>query len=164
MQERDLNTPILPQGPPPRTPSSQRSDNRSTHSQATTTPWILKSPFADGQLYVALSRLTSIDGLVLTRPIVPKDLHTNTRVRRFLQTGATHVATRGRAYIGVCMVGDVGSTWRPRPVELAVVTDDGQEFTTLVNPERDLGAARQAYGVTAGDVQLAPTLAEAWGR
>lgn len=119
--------------------------------------------FADGQLYVALSRLTSIDGLVLTRPIVPKDLHTNTRVRRFLQTGATHVATRGRAYIGVCMVGDVGSTWRPRPVELAVVTDDGQEFTTLVNPERDLGAARQAYGVTAGDVQLAPTLAEAWG-
>ena len=44
VQERDLNTPILPQGPPPRTPSSQRSDNRSTHSQATTTPWILKSP------------------------------------------------------------------------------------------------------------------------
>lgn len=118
--------------------------------------------FADGQLYVALSRLTSLDGLVLTRPIVPKDLHTNTHVRRFLQTGATNVATRGRAYIGVCMVGDVGATWRPRPAELAVVTDDGQEFTTLVNPERDLGEARRAYGISAADVQLAPTLVEAW--
>lgn len=118
--------------------------------------------FADGQLYVALSRLTSLDGLVLKRAIVPKDLHTNTHVRRFLQTGATRVASRGRAYIGVCMVGDVGATWRPRPAELAVVTNDGQEFTTLVNPERDLGDASRTHGISAADVQLAPTLVEAW--
>lgn len=118
--------------------------------------------FAYGQLYVALSRCTSMDGLVLRRDIQPKDLKVDQRIRRFLRSGGTEVASRGNVYLGVSSVGDEGRAWRPRPIEIALVTDDGLELTTLVNPERDLGDARAAYGISASDVQLAPLLTEAW--
>ena len=52
---------------------------------------------------------------------------------------------------------------RPRPVEIAVAFDDRTSLSTLINPQRDLADARQAYGITVSDVLLAPTLAEAWG-
>ncbi|QBJ22506.1 AAA family ATPase [Kocuria marina subsp. indica] len=39
---------------------------------------------------------------------------------------------------------------------------DGLELSTLVNPTRDMGDARSAYGITAGQVQLAPLLTDAW--
>lgn len=118
--------------------------------------------FADGQLYVALSRLTDSAGLVLARPIKPRDLQVSNAVRRFLAEETDVPITQGRAYIGACFVGDAGRMYQPRPVEIAVITDDGQELTTLINPERDLGTARQDFGITASDVQLAPTLAQAW--
>ena len=51
---------------------------------------------------------------------------------------------------------------RPRPVELAVAFDDGTAVSTVINPQRDLADARQAYGITVSDVLLAPTLREAW--
>ncbi|MCP2290634.1 AAA family ATPase [Nocardia amikacinitolerans] len=118
--------------------------------------------FADGQLYVALSRCTSMDGLVLKRNVEPKDLKTDIRVRRFLSTSRSHAPQLGKVYLGVCTVGDEGRMWRPRPVEIALVTDDGIELSTLVNPLRDLGDARLAYGIAADDVLLAPTLDQAW--
>lgn len=118
--------------------------------------------FADGQLYVALSRCTSMDGLVLTRDVRPKDLKTDNRVRRFLRDGRAAESGSGVAYFGICTVGDAGRMWRPRPVEIAVVTEDGTEFSTLVNPMRDLGDARLAYGISAGDVVAAPALDQAW--
>ncbi|MFD4433112.1 ATP-dependent RecD-like DNA helicase, partial [Nocardia sp. NPDC058497] len=118
--------------------------------------------FADGQLYVALSRCTSMDGLVLKREVQPRDLKTDLRIRRFLLSGPPRVQSRGNAYLGICTVGDEGRMWRPRPVEIALVTDDGTELTTLVNPTRDLGDARAVYDITAGDIQLAPLLTEAW--
>lgn len=118
--------------------------------------------FADGQLYVALSRCTSMDGLVLKREVQARDLKTDLRIHRFLLAGRPRVRSRGNAYLGICTVGDEGRMWRPRPVEIALVTDDGIEITTLVSPTRDLGDARTAYGITAGDVQLAPLLTEAW--
>lgn len=118
--------------------------------------------FADGQLYVALSRCTSMDGLVLTREVRPRDLKTDLRIRRFLMANRPARGSRGKVYLGACFVGDEGRAWRPRPIELALVTDDGTEFSTLINPTRDLGDARTAFGITALDVQLAPSLAEAW--
>ncbi|WP_433664203.1 AAA family ATPase [Nocardia sp. CA-128927] len=118
--------------------------------------------FADGQLYVALSRCTSMNGLVLRREVQPRDLKVDQRIRRFLQSDRPETVTRGNAYLGICTVGDEGRAWKPRPVEIAVVTDDGTEITTLINPGRDLGDARSAYGITASDVQLAPLLTEAW--
>lgn len=117
--------------------------------------------FAYGQLYVALSRCTSMEGLVLTRDVAPKDLKTDQRIRRFLTTGASPQTAR-RAYLGICSAGKVGRVTRPRPVEIAVVTSDGLEASTLINPESDLYDSRSAYGIEAADVLPAPRLAEAW--
>ncbi|HZK04606.1 MAG TPA: AAA family ATPase [Actinomycetaceae bacterium] len=117
--------------------------------------------FAYGQLYVALSRCTSMDGLVLQRDVLPKDLKTDQRVRRFLASaGGVPAATP--VYLGVCSAGNDGRQTRPRPVEIAAVADDGREITTLVNPESDLYDSRSAYRICAGDVVAAPRLAEAW--
>ncbi|MCU1648301.1 MAG: family ATPase [Nocardia sp.] len=118
--------------------------------------------FADGQLYVALSRCTSMEGLVLRRAVQPRDLKVDQRIRRFLQSARPETRSRGNVYLGVCTVGDEGRAWKPRPVEIALVTDDGTEVATLINPTRDLGDARSVYGITAGDVQFAPLLIEAW--
>ncbi|MET0734999.1 MAG: AAA family ATPase [Microbacterium sp.] len=40
--------------------------------------------FAPGQTYVALSRLTSLDGLYLSRPLRPSDIRVDPDVRRFM--------------------------------------------------------------------------------
>lgn len=118
--------------------------------------------FANGQLYVALSRCTSLEGLVLKREVLPRDLKTDQRVRRYLASGTTGTEALGEAYLSVLTVGTTGDRWRPRPVEIAVVTDDGDEVSTVVNPTSDLFGARDEFGITARDVQLAPLLAEAW--
>ncbi|MET0467893.1 MAG: AAA family ATPase [Aeromicrobium sp.] len=117
--------------------------------------------FATGQLYVALSRATSLDGLVLKRPVEPRHLRTDRRILRHLHRSTVRGPSQHCA-IAVCPVGDEGTFSRPRPVELAVVFEDGTAITTLVNPERDLADARTAYGIGADDVLLAPTLAQAW--
>lgn len=118
--------------------------------------------FANGQLYVALSRCTSLEGLVLRREVLPRDLKTDQRVRRYLASGTSGTETLGEAYLSVLTVGTTGDRWRPRPVEIAVVTDDGDEVSTVVNPTSDLFSARDEFGITTRDVQLAPRLAEAW--
>lgn len=118
--------------------------------------------FANGQLYVALSRCTSLEGLVLKRDVLPRDLKSDVRVRRFLTSSAAPTDTLGEVYVAALMVGNVGDRYRPRPVEIGVVTSDGDEATTIVNPTSDLFAARTDYGITTRDVQLAPVLAEAW--
>lgn len=117
--------------------------------------------FAYGQLYVALSRCTSMGGLVLQRDVIPKDLKTDQRVRRFLASGGG-VEAAAPVYLGICSAGHEGPHTRPRPVEIALVTDDDCEVSTLVNPESDLYDSRSAYGICAGDVVAAPRLAEAW--
>jgi ATP-dependent DNA helicase PIF1 len=43
--------------------------------------------FSAGQTYVALSRLTSLDGLYLTRPLRPADISVDPAVRRFMSRG-----------------------------------------------------------------------------
>lgn len=118
--------------------------------------------FANGQLYVALSRCRSLEGLVLKREVLPRDLKTDQRVRRYLAGSAAGADTLGEAYLSVLTVGTTGDRWRPRPVEIAVVTEDGDEVSTVVNPTSDLFAARDEYLLTTRDVQLAPLLAEAW--
>ena len=40
--------------------------------------------FSPGQTYVALSRLTSLDGLYLTRPLRPSDIIVDPAVRAFM--------------------------------------------------------------------------------
>ena len=41
--------------------------------------------FAPGQTYVALSRLTALDGLYLTRSLRPSDIIVDDNVRRFME-------------------------------------------------------------------------------
>jgi ATP-dependent exoDNAse (exonuclease V) alpha subunit len=41
--------------------------------------------FAPGQTYVALSRLTALDGLYLSRPLRPSDIIVDDNVRRFME-------------------------------------------------------------------------------
>lgn len=118
--------------------------------------------FSTGQLYVALSRCTSLAGLVLKRPVLPKDLKVDRRIARFLRTSTSHERSRRFCAIGLLTVGDEGRMSRPRPVELAVAFDDGTAVSTLINPQRDLADARQAYRIGVADVLLAPTLREAW--
>ena len=45
--------------------------------------------FAPGQTYVALSRLTSLDGLYLSRPLRPSDIRVDPDVRRFMSARPT---------------------------------------------------------------------------
>lgn len=118
--------------------------------------------FANGQLYVALSRCTSLEGLVLKRDVLPRDLKSDTRVRRFLASQAATADDLGEVYLAALTVGNDGDRYRPRPVEIALVTDEGDEATTVINPTSDLFAARTEFGITTRDVQLAPLLVEAW--
>ena len=118
--------------------------------------------FAYGQLYVALSRCTALSGLVLTKAVRARDLQVDQRIRRFLSAGANPGAARSNVYLGVCAVGREGRMWRPRPVEIALVTDDGVELSTFINPDQDLGNARVDYDISAAHIQFAPTLVQAW--
>ncbi|WP_229789713.1 AAA family ATPase [Pilimelia terevasa] len=118
--------------------------------------------FDFGQVYVALSRCTSLDGLVLTRPVRARDLKTDRRVRRFLRETSNRSGRQRYCGIGVLTVGRDGIVDRRRPIEVAVAFDDGTAISTLINPQRDLGDARTAYGIGVTDILLAPTLAQAW--
>lgn len=119
--------------------------------------------FATGQVYVALSRCTNLEGLVLRRPLKPKELKTDRRIFRFLGEVTGHQTDAG--YCGVALL-PIGAEFRgmarPRPVEVAVAFSDGTSISTLINPEQDLYDAKEAYGITVSDVLLAPTLAQAW--
>ncbi len=118
--------------------------------------------FDYGQVYVALSRCTSMAGLVLTRPVLAKDLKTDRRVLRFLREATSADGPARHCAVGVLTVGDEGRLSRPRPVEIAVAFEDGSCVSTLVNPHRDLGSARADFGISVDDVLLAPSLPEAW--
>ncbi|WP_210768992.1 AAA family ATPase [Ruania alkalisoli] len=118
--------------------------------------------FSDGQVYVALSRCTSMAGLVLRRPVFAKDLKTDRRITRFLRSARPTTAQAQFCGIGMLTVGEEGRMSRPRPVEIAVAFSDGTALSTLVNPQRDLADARLRFAITTADVALAPTLAEAW--
>jgi ATP-dependent DNA helicase PIF1 len=49
--------------------------------------------FSAGQTYVALSRLTALEGLYMTRPLRPRDIIVDTDVRRFMASSPRVVAT-----------------------------------------------------------------------
>ncbi|MFN8031873.1 MAG: AAA family ATPase [Mycobacterium sp.] len=119
--------------------------------------------FAFGQLYVALSRCTSLEGLVLKKPVLPRDLKRDPRIARFLRAAITGERVGPHCGIAVLAVGKDDRYSKPRAVELAIAFEDGSVISTIVNPQRDLEDAGTKYGIHASDVLFAPTLAEAWG-
>lgn len=101
-----------------------------------------------------------MDGLVLKRPLLAKDLKTDRRICASTRVGAAGTAPaplRGRGPRGRRR-----RMSRPRSVGIAMTFDDGTATSTLVNPQRDLADARTAYGISTSDILVAPTLAEAW--
>jgi ATP-dependent DNA helicase PIF1 len=52
--------------------------------------------FAPGQTYVALSRITELDGLYLTRPLRPSDIIVDQDVRRFMEKAQSIPAISAR--------------------------------------------------------------------
>lgn len=128
------------------------------------------SAFATGQLYVALSRCTSLDGMVLKRPITARDVKIDHRVRQFLidsHDGAASSAnpTEGQSEPGISVIEALlvgqGDGFI-RPLELAVAGPDGTITTSLINPRRDIGDAGPRLGISADLLQVAPTLSQAW--
>ena len=53
--------------------------------------------FSPGQTYVALSRLTSLDGLYLARPLRPSDIIVDRDVERFMSGAQREIGTAGEA-------------------------------------------------------------------
>lgn len=125
---------------------------------------LYRGTFAEGQLYVALSRCRSLSGMVLRTPVKPHHVKVEREVTRFLSrsTEASEKCS-DRAYLGVLATG-FGAY--DRILEIAAIIERSghiaAEISTLVNPCRDVGDAVGGYGFSASDLSLAPTLAEAW--
>lgn len=126
-----------------------------------------RGSFADGQTYVALSRCTSLDGLVLRRPVRRRDIRVSADVRRFLRaraalSGEQAVESRGWAVVSAITTG-YGDYDRVLEIACDLRGSDGshQRFHTLINPTRDVGDP-SVHGIRARDVTHAPTFAEAW--
>ncbi|WP_175955539.1 AAA family ATPase [Schaalia sp. Marseille-Q2122] len=116
--------------------------------------------FATGQLYVALSRCTSLEGVVLTRQVFPRDLKIDHRVKAFVSADTHEDSVAPLCAIENLLVGQ-GDGYL-RPIDIAVAFEDGSTVESLVNPQRDVGTAASSYGLSAADLQIAPTLSEVW--
>lgn len=114
---------------------------------------------ATGQLYVALSRCRSLDGIVLTRPIFPKDVKVDHRLRTYLSENLDQPAQDFRTI--ECLLVGQGDGFI-RPIDIAIAGQEGIITESLINPTRDVGNAATDYGLSASMLQIAPTLAQAW--
>lgn len=121
-----------------------------------------RSVFAQGQLYVALSRCRTMEGLALTRAIRRSDLKTSPEVIRFHRSQtmpARVVENVPISYIGFV---ETGGGEYSKLAEISLLRlENGRElrFSSHVNPLRDLADARET-GLTAKDLTLAPSSSE----
>lgn len=120
---------------------------------------------SNGQLYVALSRARSLDGIVLRQPIRPKHVSVEDDVARFFARHHLENDSVGNHPLAVVATNVTGHNSNDRIVELAVViVRDGEivdEFDTMVHPLRDVTGAWE-HGISATMASMAPSFGEAW--
>lgn len=116
--------------------------------------------FADGQLYVALSRCTSLEGMVLTTPVQARHVRANRRVQGFLSRASKAEEVRGLVYLDGTVI--PGHDGEPRLMELAAVAEDGTEVETLVNPRTDSYTSCLRHDIDPASLVFAPDAAQAW--
>jgi ATP-dependent DNA helicase PIF1 len=124
-----------------------------------------RGTFADGQLYVALSRCTSLEGMVLKSLVKKHHVKVEREVTRFLKRQAfssEYEVESGIAFVGVL---STGTSRFDKIFEIGVVIHrpDGsiETHSSLLNPMRDIGSTSH-HGIAASDVSLAPSFGEAW--
>ena len=115
---------------------------------------------ATGQLYVALSRCTSLNGMVLQKPIRKSDLKVDDRVQDFMKN-VTNMDTMYDKIIVECIYvkNDDGLIC---PIEIALVNNGGGKVSTLIHPGFEIGDKGKEYNITDDDLLLAPEFSEAW--
>ena len=119
-----------------------------------------------GQTYVALSRCTSLEGLVLTNAIKLSHVKVSPHVLRFhrrVLCKTDPIDSYPKAFVGIVTTGN--DRYR-KLAEIAVIRHEvGKQpvaVSTLINPHRDLCDATFA-GLAASEMTLCPGIAEARG-
>ena len=124
-----------------------------------------RGTFAEGQLYVALSRCTELDGLVLHSEIKQRHVMADNGVKRFLAAAANPELDGDAPTFAIVYANTTGYERFDRIVEIAVAKVKAgeliDEISTLVNPNRDV-SRQSVHGITASMVSAAPSLEEAW--
>jgi ATP-dependent DNA helicase PIF1 len=124
-----------------------------------------RGTFADGQLYVALSRCTSLEGLVLKSLVKPHHVKVEREVTRFLNRRKAQSENLGSLGLAVLGIVATGVSRFDKVLEIAAVISwpdrSLERFSSLINPMRDIGDS-DSHGLTATALSSAPTLPEAW--
>ena len=119
----------------------------------------------NGQLYVALSRARSLDGIVLRQVIRPRHVLVEDDVSRFFARRHLENRAVSNQPLAVIATNVTGHNTNDRIVELAVViVRDGvivDEFDTMIHPLRDVTGSWE-HGITATMASMAPSFSEAW--
>ena len=119
----------------------------------------------NGQLYVALSRARSLDGIVFRQPVRPKHVLVEDEVSRFFARRHLDDHPLVDQPLAVVATNVTGHNANDRIVELAVIViRDGavvDEFDTMIHPLRDVTGAWE-HGISATMASVAPSFSEAW--
>lgn len=121
-----------------------------------------KGTFSHGQIYVALSRCTSLDGLVLRQPIHPQHIWTDSRIQYFLGPEKTHTVNlttpEKKSLLEKCIdyegsllmtyTTSTGNTFEKhiRPVWVGEMEYEGREYLALEAQDMNTGEHR-AYSL-----------------
>ena len=118
-----------------------------------------------GQLYVALSRARTLDGIVLRQAVRPKHVLVEDEVSRFFAQQRVESGPLAGERLAVVATNITGHGQYDRIVELAVViVEDGRivdELDTMIHPLRDVTGSWE-HGITATMASMAPSFSEAW--
>lgn len=120
-----------------------------------------RGTFSDGQLYVALSRCTTIEGLVFKKKLTLNDIKVDRAISDFFESLSLEKQNvKTMPYLLVSFVSTGGMKF-DKCVEIAckLPSDSNITFSTLINPERDLTRAVDT-GLDATQLSLAPRFSQ----